>query len=106
MGRAVADRQPRPLGQQCRLVDDRAVDVQDRDLLERDRVGVERGDEPGDRLEPDLADMSPPGRRKRLARADPRPDVPADDAEPAGRARRVRRDRGVERRRQVAAPAT
>jgi hypothetical protein len=106
VGRAVADREPRPSGQQRRLVDDRAVDVQDRDLLERDDVGAERGDEPGDRLQAVQADVPPPRRRKRLAGADPRPDVPGDDAEPAGRARRVRCDRAVVRRREVAALAT
>jgi hypothetical protein len=103
---AVDDFEACPSGEQGGLVDDCAVDRQDRDLLERDDIGPERGDDPGDRFEPVQADLSPPRGREWLARTDPGADVPADDAEPAGKTRRVRWARPIGWRRQVAAPPT
>jgi len=73
-------------GELGRLVQDRAVDGHDRDLLEGHDIGVQVRDERGEPREPISLDVPPPGRRERLARPDRRPDVPGGDPEPTGQA--------------------
>jgi hypothetical protein len=79
MHRRIADvhpRQPRQLG---RLVEQRTARGEDGDLLERDGVGVERGDDRRDPTEAVGVDVPPPRRWERVAGADRRPDIPAGD---------------------------
>jgi hypothetical protein len=63
------------------LIVELAVRREDRDLLERDDVGVEVPDDAGDPLQSITPDVPPPGGRERVARADGRPDVPGRDAD-------------------------
>ena len=58
---------------------DLALDVVERDLLERDDVRVQPADDPGDPLEALVGDVAPPAGRERLAGADRGPDVPGRD---------------------------
>jgi hypothetical protein len=76
-----------PVGEPAKLeglVDDAAVDVVECDLLERDDIGVELADDPGDTREALVRDVAPPGGRERLARSDRGPDIPGRDPERSG----------------------
>jgi len=79
MDRAVADMAAGQPGEVRRLIVDLAIDVHDRDLLERHDVGVERGEDRADPLQAILMDMTPPGGRERLTGTDRGADVPGHD---------------------------
>ena len=83
MDRGVANVHPGQPRQLRRLVVEVAVRRQQGDLLQRDQVRVELGDDPGDPRQAVAVDVPPPGRRERLTRTDRGPDVPCRD--PDGR---------------------
>jgi hypothetical protein len=84
MDGAVADMAIGQPGELEGLVDDGPVDVEERDLLEGDDVGVQLADDAADPIEPLVRDVAPPRRRERLARSDRGPDVPGRDADRRG----------------------
>jgi hypothetical protein len=80
-GRRVSDLHAGQRRKHRGLVDEHAVGVEDRHLLERHHVCVEPGDDRADPLEAVAPHVPPPGRRERLAGPDPGPDVVGGDGE-------------------------